>query len=121
MKINLNYQFKDVSGKEFNKFVLDKDGNATTQLAEIHHMAKCLAHALFHWNDQNMKFSLWYEELYKTGSIEIDKDDLELLIAWIEAYKPDPQKTYLPFFAQNGIRRQVTDTIKRQKEKQEKK
>lgn len=115
MKINLNFQFKTLSGKEFDKL--------TTQgeVIEAHHAAKCLASTLFYASDKNLKFSLWAQELYKTSCLEIDETDLDILIAWIENYViAEGRQITNPWFAQNGIKTQVIDSLKKQKEKQKK-
>ena len=111
MKINLNYQFKNLSGKDFDK--TDPKG----EILEANHMGKLFAHCMWLSSEKNMKFKLWGEELYKTGCIEIDEVDFDLLMAWIEVYGTDPQKPYNTFFAQVGIKGQVIDAMKRQREK----
>jgi len=110
MKINLNHQFKTLGGKEYDK--VDQAGN----LIEPHHMAKCLGLAMWQFADKNMKFKLWAESLYKTGEMEIDNVDFDLIVAWLENYGTDPQKQWIPWFCQVGIKGQVIDSIKEQKE-----
>jgi len=109
MKINLDKQFKTLSGKEFD--VNDKDG----KLIDVHHMAKCLALAMWQFPDKNMKFKLWAESLYKTSEFEIDAVDFELIVAWIEIYGVDQNKPWLQWFTQVGIKGQVIDEMKTQK------
>lgn len=111
MKISLNFQLKNLSGKEFDKL------NEKNELIEMHHAAKCLANVLWNAGGNNLKFALWSQDLYKTGIIEIDSNDIDLLIAWLEIYGNDPQKPYIQWFSQVGIRSQVIESIKKQKEK----
>lgn len=115
MKINLSYQFKTLSGKDFDKV------NNQGEVIEQHNMAKCLATALWFSAGKNLKFALWSQELYKTGSFDIDETDLDLLITWIEIYGEDPNKNFIPWFAQVGVKIQVIDILKKQKEKNAKK
>jgi hypothetical protein len=118
MKINLNFQFKNLQGKEYDKFIRDEKGNFTTEIADNNNAAKALAITLFHTSDKNIKFDIWAKDLYKTGSLEIDDLDLDILIAWIENYViVEGRQISNPWFAQNGIRTQVVDSLKKQKEK----
>lgn len=111
MKINLNKQFKSLSGKEFDK--LTPNG----ELIEGHHMAKCFGNCIWSSQHNSMKFKLWAQDLYRNGEIEIDSTDFDILIAWIEVYGNDPQKPYNQWFSQIGIKGQIIDEMKRQKEK----
>lgn len=111
MKINLNFQFKNLAGKEYDKFT--KEG----EIIELHHAAKCLGTCMWLSSDKSLKFKIWGEQLYKHGFFEVDEADLDLIIAWIEIYGSDPQKPYNGWFAQVGIKGQVIDSMKRQKEK----
>ena len=118
MKINLNFQFKNLQGKEYDKFINDAKGNPTGEIADNNNAARSLALTLFHTSDKNIKFDMWAKELYKTGSLEIDELDLDVLIAWIENYViSEGRQITNPWFAQNGIRTQVSEAIKKQKEK----
>src|SRR5690348_1378002 len=113
MKINLDKQFKTLSGKELDK------STTIGEIIEGHHMAKCLANCMWQSQNNSMKFKFWSEDLYKKGLIELDNTDFDVLIAWIETYGNDPQKPYNQWFAQVGIKGQVIDEMKKQKEKQE--
>lgn len=115
MKLNLDFQLKNLSGKDLPKLT-DKN-----EVNDLHHAAKCLASALWMAAEKNLKFSIWSQELYKTGVFETDLSDLELLIAWIEIYGTDPQKPFIQWFSQVGIKSQIIDSLKKQKDKFEKK
>jgi hypothetical protein len=118
MKINLDFQFKNLGGKEFDKFTKDSKGDFTKEIIENNHAAKSLALTLFYASDKNIKFKLWAEELYKTSCIDIDETDFEILTAWIDNYVTGGAVQITnPWFAQNGIKGQVTEAMKKQKEK----
>jgi hypothetical protein len=118
MKINLNFQFKNLQGKEYDKFLKDEKGNFTGEIADNNNAAKSLGLTLYHSSEKNIKFNLWAQELYKSGSLEIDETDLDILIAWIENYViAEGRQITNPWFAQNGIRMQIVESLKNQKEK----
>jgi len=118
MKINLNFQFKNLQGKEYDKFLKDEKGNFTGEIADNNNAAKALGLTLYHTSDKNIKFNIWAQELYKFGSLEIDETDLDILIAWVENYViAEGRQITNPWFAQNGIRMQVVESLKKQKEK----
>lgn len=74
MKLNLNFQLKNLDGIEFT----DDSGNA----------AKVFASALsMHTDGPIIKMQDWYLSLWKKESIEIDEADRQLLIAFIETTK----------------------------------
>lgn len=111
MKINLDKQFKNLSGKEFDKKSLDGE------IIEGHHMAKCFGGCLWLSQHNSMKFKLWAEDLYRKGFIEIDDVDFDILIAWIEIYGTKEDKPYNQWFSQVGIKGQIIDEMKLQREK----
>lgn len=111
MKINLDKQFKNLNGTEMDKFTIDN------KIIEGHHLAKCFASCLWFANHNSMKFKLWAEDLYRKGEMEIDTVDIDVLIAWLEIYGTNPQIPYNQWFAQVGIKGQVIDEIKRQRDR----
>jgi len=115
MKINLNHQFKNLAGKDFDRYVKDKNGKPTKEVIDMNEMGKCLAICMFHSNEKNLKFKIWSEQLYKTGILEIDDVDFELLIAWIEIYGTNDNIQFNTWFSQVGIKGQVIEMMKKQK------
>jgi hypothetical protein len=118
MKINLDFQFKNLQGKEYDLLKRDEKGNLTTEIDDNSNAAKSLALTLFHASEKNIKFSIWCQQLYTKGEIDIDIMDLDILIAWIENYIVESGKTINTWFAQNGIKIQVIESLKKQKENQ---
>jgi hypothetical protein len=117
MKFNFDFQLKNLSGKDF-----DKVDSKTNSIIELHHAGMALANALWQYGgDKSLKFSTWSQTLYKKEAIELDQSDYDVLLAWIETYGLAENKPWNGWFVQNGVRAQILQSLKDQKEKFDKK
>lgn len=110
MKFNINKQFKDLAGTE-----LKGDEN---------NMAKVLANALYYTNSgKSLKGADWAFTLFKTGVIELDENDFELIMAFVQKYGIDmkPGSNYVQNLFFDGHKAQLIQLLKNQKDKIDKK
>jgi len=118
MKINLNFQIKDISEKDLPKT------NDKGEVIEQNHAGKVVGQALWYFSSgKSLKFDEWGRKLFACEPIELDSTDFDVLIAWLETYGQDPnyKGALVPVLQPNGVRGQIERALKAQKEKQEKK
>lgn len=106
MKLNLNFQFKNLAGTEIRG-----DGG---------HAGKNLAQVLYQSNvGDSLKFSSWAIKLFNSPHcIELDRTDKDVLVGFLETVNKTPN-TNLQI--SNGIAGALIEAIKDQWEKAEKK
>lgn len=107
MKFNLDKQFKDLAGKELK--------------GEDFNIAKSLANALYYTNSgKSLKGADWAVTLYKTGSIDLDTTDYDLIVSFVEQYglQMKPGQNYVQSLFSDGHKAQILQLLKTQKEKQ---
>ena len=126
MKLDLNFAFKGIDGKELPLTGKQAVGNAdgvqelVDKDIEVNHAGKLLSIAL--WNSSNgIKFHLWAEQLYKKQPIEVDQVDIDILLGWIDAYNVNPKPTdFIVSDLVVGKKEQLKAAIRKLKDKPKK-